>query len=277
MASRDAAAETAFEMKGAVSTLTVLRLLTTSLDAIEAQLKQKVAQLPQFFRSAPIVIDLEALDTAASSLSFGALAELLRENRLVPVAVRGIAESVVPQAAAAGFGLLKGGLSRLSERAEARRPPPADAPASQISSRRAVASEAPLGEWNEPAVESSESTPTAEASATEPLHGGQLVKQPVRSGQIIYAQQRDLVLLAAVNAGGEVIADGNIHVYAPLRGRALAGAHGDLGARIFCASLEAELVSVAGHYLRADEITADVRGRPAQVYLDAGQVMIRAM
>ena len=274
MPSAESSANAAFEMKGAVSTLTVLRLLTTSLDAIEVELRQKVGHLPQFFRSAPIVIDLEALESSASAISLGALAELLRENRLVPVAVRGIDESLVPQATAAGFGLLKGGLSRLSN---PRVPHTTVSNGSEeLPAGDTLCSESPPDSSDASSSDAS-SSDSISPTLMEPPCGGQLVKQPVRSGQIIYAQQRDLVLLAAVNAGGEVIADGNIHIYGPLRGRALAGAHGNLNARIFCSSLEAELVSVAGHYLRADELSAEARGRPAQVYLDAGQVIVRVM
>jgi septum site-determining protein MinC len=259
----------AFEMKGAVSTLTVLRLLTPSVPAIGEQLAQKVGQLPQFFRNAPIVIDLEALGEGAEELNFGQLAEALREHRLVPVAVRGLAEELEGHATAAGFGLLKGGLSRISSKS-----PPAEPEA--IGTAAGSEQRAESAPESAPAPAAEPALPAA-ALSLESLHGGKVVKTPVRGGQIIYAQQRDLVLTAAVNAGGEVIADGNIHVYAPLRGRALAGAHGNDGALIFCSSLEAELVSVAGQYLRADEIPAELRGKPARIYLEAGQVVVRGM
>ena len=96
------------------------------------------------------------------------------------------------------------------------------------------------------------------------------VKQPVRGGQVIYAQRADLVVLAPVNAGAQVIADGHVHVYGPLRGRALAGAQGMADARVFCQSLEAELLSVAGQYLLADEIPVDRRGKPTQIFVENG-------
>ncbi|HEY2900710.1 MAG TPA: septum site-determining protein MinC, partial [Polyangia bacterium] len=107
-----------------------------------------------------------------------------------------------------------------------------------------------------------------------PHPGPLVVKQPVRSGQVIYAQNADLVVLAPVNPGAQVIADGHIHVYAPLRGRAIAGVQGLLGARIFCQRLEAELVAISGAYLTADDIPADVRGHAAQVYFDDGECRI---
>src|SRR5579885_3019338 len=94
-----------------------------------------------------------------------------------------------------------------------------------------------------------------------------LVTQPVRSGTQIYARGGDLVVTAAVSPGAELIADGNIHVYGALRGRALAGASGEAGARIFCSRLEAELVSIAGRYLVSDQLPAAERGAPVQIAL----------
>ena len=99
----------------------------------------------------------------------------------------------------------------------------------------------------------------------------------MRSGQVIYAQRNDLVVLAPVNPGAQVIADGHVHIYAPLRGRAVAGAQGLLGARIFCHKLEAELVAISGAYVMADEIPADRRGKPAQIYLQDGDCRIVAL
>ncbi|HWE28535.1 MAG TPA: septum site-determining protein MinC [Polyangia bacterium] len=103
------------------------------------------------------------------------------------------------------------------------------------------------------------------------------IRQPVRSGQVIYAQRADLVVLAPVNAGAQVIADGHIHVYGPLRGRALAGAQGMADACVFCQSLEAELVSIAGQYLVADEIPAEHRGARVQLSVEGGHFRIQPL
>jgi septum site-determining protein MinC len=94
---------------------------------------------------------------------------------------------------------------------------------------------------------------------------------------VIYAQGNDLVVLASVNPGAQVIADGHVHIYAPLRGRAVAGASGLLGARIFCQKLEAELVAISGAYVMADEIPTDRRGKPAQIFLENGECRITAL
>ncbi len=110
-----------------------------------------------------------------------------------------------------------------------------------------------------------------------PMAAGKLVTQPVRSGQQIYAQGGDLVILAAVNTGAEVLADGHIHVYAPLRGRALAGVQGDTRARIFCQCLEAELISIAGNYLINEDLDESVRQRAAQVYLKGKRLFIEPL
>ncbi len=101
-----------------------------------------------------------------------------------------------------------------------------------------------------------------------------VVTKPVRGGQVIHARDNDLVVLAPVNPGAQVIADGHLHIYAPLRGRAVAGASGLPGARIFCQKLEAELVAVSGAYVMADEIPAALRGRAAQVFLEDGECRI---
>ena len=98
--------------------------------------------------------------------------------------------------------------------------------------------------------------------------------QPVRSGTQIYARGADLVVTAAVSPGAEIIADGNIHVYGALRGRALAGAAGDVDARIFCSRLEAELVSIAGHYLVSEQLPPEQQGFPVQIALVDGRLTV---
>lgn len=105
-----------------------------------------------------------------------------------------------------------------------------------------------------------------------------VITRPVRAGQQVYAKGGDLVVLALVSNGAEVIADGSIHVYAPLRGRALAGARGDASARIYTTCLEAEIVSVAGMYRTLDEsLPASIKNRPAQVYLDQDKLVIESL
>jgi septum site-determining protein MinC len=104
-----------------------------------------------------------------------------------------------------------------------------------------------------------------------------VVTKPVRGGQVIHARDNDLVILAPVNPGAQVIADGHVHIYATLRGRAVAGAQGLTGARIFCQKLEAELVAVAGAYVMAEEIPPDRRGKSAQISLQDGECRISSL
>ena len=101
--------------------------------------------------------------------------------------------------------------------------------------------------------------------------------RPVRSGQQVYAKDSDLIVLAAVNPGAEVVADGNIHVYGPLRGRALAGAQGDRQARVFCLDMEAELVAIAGCYQVDESVPKDIRGLAVQVYLEGDKLRFERM
>lgn len=258
----------AFDLKGTMAPLTVLRLRTLDLVLIERQLRIKIAQLPQLFLDAPVLLDLGALEGGGTGLAFAELVRSLRSCKLVPVAVANIGDSLRAQATAVGLGVLQQGPMR-----------PRGAAAS---------SEAPADGNTPPAARSSATPATGQGAdarpaapapvAAPPVHGGPLViRQPVRSGQVIYAQNADLVVLAPVNPGAQVIADGHVHVYAPLRGRAIAGVQGLLGARIFCQRLEAELVAISGAYVMAEDIPDDRRGRPAQIYLENGECRIAAL
>lgn len=237
----------ALDIKGSVFTLTVLCLKSTDSVAIELALHEHLSQAPRFFHSAPVVIDVKALPhDAATTLDFTLLATLLRKHNLVPVGVRHAAPEQQDRAITAGLAILQG----------TNKPEPVVRTAA--AGAQTSATPAPDREPSPPPI-----TPT------------KIVRQPVRSGQQIYAKGGDLILLAPVNAGAEVLADGNIHIYAPLRGRALAGVTGDMNARIFTHSLEAELVSVAGHYrIFEQQPAADVHGKSVQIYLESERLII---
>jgi septum site-determining protein MinC len=241
--------------------LTMLCLLTDDIETIEQQLVAHLSQMPQFFQHAPVVVDLETLGD--SRLDLGRLAEALRRHHLVPVAVRNASERQKQHAVAAGWGLLP-------TQAAPRGIPPGDGPLDDEPR-----------EPSAPPAKSARSIQEPQRAATraeiEPRgHGpaGLTIRTPVRSGQVVYAMGGDLVVLAPVSSGAELIADGNIHVYAPLRGRALAGAHDNPDAGIFCMSLEAEFLSVDGRYLLADEIPKEQRGRPARAHLRGEDLVI---
>ncbi|MBK6847545.1 MAG: septum site-determining protein MinC [Proteobacteria bacterium] len=289
MASDEAAAparRAAFELKGTVASLTVIRLLVPELARVDAQLGTQVAQLPRFFEQAPVIVDLEALGEAAARVDLSELAALLRHHRLVPVAIRHLAAEREAEAGRAGLGLLRGPAARGTSGPLEATPPSAEAstPTSAAPERLRAAATDPRRNAGERGTTAStaaepaqlEPPPPAPAMATEAL-GSLLLTQPARSGQVIYAAHRDLVLLAPVNAGAELIADGHIHVYGALRGRALAGAHGDKAARIFCSSLEAELVSIAGEYLSADRLPERFRGKPTQIHLQGDELVFRPL
>lgn len=226
-----------FEIKSANLPLVALLLKTADLSALAADLSARFGDMPDFFDHDPLVIDLTALEAADTTLDFPALIGLLRPLRVLPLAVRGGSAAQMAAAQAAG---LAPAADAVVQRSMA--PPPAPAP-------EAAPPPAP---------------PPAPAGAL-------VVERPLRSGQQVYARGRDLVVLAMVNPGAEVIADGNIHVYAPLRGKAMAGARGNTEARIFALSLEPELVSIAGVYRTSETpFPDDIRGKAAQVRLNSG-------
>jgi septum site-determining protein MinC len=236
----------AFELKAAGFTLPIVRLLDGNMDAVAEQLGVKVEQAPDFFRNTPVVIDLSAFPEGAGEVEFPLLVGLLRGYGMIPFGVRG--GNKIQNAAAEAMELAVLG----DAFARAGRPPgSAPTPPSAAAGPGSVP----------PANGVPDSLRRANPTFT-------MVTRPVRSGQRIYAAGGDLSVVAPVSSGAELMADGNIHVYGPLRGRALAGMKGNADARIFCQDLQAELVSVAGHYRVSENIPADLRGVPVQVYLD---------
>lgn len=241
----------ALDLKGSVFTLTVLRLHNNDLADIESELKSKIAQGPRFFEDAPVVIDVEPLKEQGLDVDFLILAKLMRELRLVPVGVRHATPAQQDLAKLAGLALMKGGAIR------------------DLAAQKPAAQEAESKTAEPTATRQHKLDKPADNETTAGPNTTKVIYQPIRSGQQIYARGGDLIVLAAVNAGAEIVADGNIHVYAPLRGRALAGVSGDRSARIFCQNMGAELVSVAGHYrVFEDKVPEALRHKAVQIYLD---------
>jgi septum site-determining protein MinC len=250
----------AIELQGVMTALHVLRVLTADLQAIGVALDRKISQMPALFADAPVVIDLRALEPDSeagrnnpipSRLRLAPLLELMRARGLQPVAVRGGAAGRVEEARTCGLGMLEWDRS-----GPAKKPLRGDAQAETQATAARVAAD------HQPAPQVTE-------------HQGSLtLLQPLRAGQIVYAEGGDAIALAAVNTGAELIADGNVHVYAALRGRALAGARGNDQARIFCQKLEAELISIAGVYVSADELPNDKLGKAVQIALRDGSLVI---
>ncbi|MDB4969036.1 MAG: hypothetical protein JWN44_4725 [Myxococcales bacterium] len=251
----------AFEVKGTIAPVTVLCLRSTELDRIEAELRARVEPAPQMFLNAPIVIDVADIEGELDSLSLPGLVERLRRCRLIPIGVAHLPAAQAKLAAEMGLAVVQLGFGR-TRGARANSPahemPPAAAAAP-------VAAPAPA-----PAAAPA---PTAKSAPSE-QPATLTISSPVRGGQVVYANRTDLVVMAAVNPGAQVIADGHIHIYGRLMGRALAGAHGQTDARVFCQSLEAELVSVGGEFLTAEDIPAKMHGKPAQIFVEHGSVRI---
>ncbi len=247
----------AFEIRAGTFSLPVLQLFTASVEDLSPGLEARVAQAPDFFRNTPVVLDLGALDEADEIEELPLLLGLLRGFGMVPVAVRGGSARQVQAAQAMDLALMPDG-----ERASgAQGPEPAREP------KRAARSAEP--------VKPAQREPEAPAKPT-PVHAPRtlVVKRPVRSGQRVYARGGDVVVLAQVGSGAEVMADGHVHIYGALRGRALAGVRGDTEARIFCQSLDPELVAVAGRYVVNERIEDARLRKPAQVFLEDGRLRI---
>jgi len=229
-----------FEIKSANLPLVALLLKSTDLIALARELEARFGDIPDFFDQDALMVDLAPLPQTAGEIDFPTLISLLGGYQLVPIAVKG--GSPAQMAAALQAGLLPVPDAHLVAPRPTAATPPAAAPA----------------------------PPAATVTPAAPL-GALVVDKPLRSGQQVYARGRDLVVLSMVNPGAEVIADGHIHVYAPLRGKAMAGARGNTEARIFSLALEAQLLSIAGVYRTSEHpLPAGMAGKPTQVRLVPG-------
>lgn len=221
----------AYDIKSADMPLVAFQLKSANLSEVETALAEQLRETPGFFDQDPALIDLDALSTQETAIDFPALLEILQKNGLRPVAVKSIRADWLALAKASGL---------------------------VVADDARIRRQAPVPQ-----------TPVAPAMPA--LCEAMVLDRPLRSGQQFYAKGRDLVVLAMVNPGAEVLADGNIHVYAPLRGKAIAGARGYTGARIFAQNMDPELISIAGVYRTSENpLPADIRGHAAQVSLQMG-------
>lgn len=217
------------EIKGRVSTLTVLKPNGTGLEQAAQQLQDKLDQAPGFFSNTPAVIDLSSSDNVEGLAGF---IETARNGGFIPFAYTGVDQQ---QDSMQGLAWLP------------------DVKMGKGSKEKAASN--------------------AEVKETSAM----VVTQPVRGGQQIYAKGRDLVVLNAVSPGAEVFADGHIHIYGALRGRAMAGVQGDESARIFCKSLDAELISIAGTYTVNEDIEEQHRNQSVQIGLQDERLTIQSL
>ncbi len=208
---------------------------------------------PGFFVGRPVVLDLTAV-----KLSESAIAHLVTE-----LAERGIRIMGLEGADPATLGekvppVLLGGRPTSEER------PPAAAPKPEAGAAEATAA-------------TGAATPVTEPPARRQEPASLLLESPIRSGQSVIFPFGDVTVLGSVASGAEVVAGGSIHIYGTLRGRAMAGSMGDARSRIFCRRNEAELIAIDGYYRTAEDMAADLRGRPVQVWLEGAGLMIAAM
>lgn len=243
---RSAPKPTAFELKSAQLPLVALLVKTADVAVLSAQWEAQYGSTPDFFDQEPLVVDLTPISSQVDVVpDFKAIIRLLNRHRVCAIAVKGGSEAQMQAAVAAGL---------------VAAPDAVVVQAKTPAERVPVAPAAPSPAASLPPVIPPPSAP----QFLPPL----VVDKPLRSGQQVYAKGGDLVLLAGMSPGSEIIADGSIHCYGPLRGRALAGARGDTSARIFSTNFGPELVSIAGVYRTFERgIPQSVGGRGAQVRL----------
>lgn len=248
------------EFKSSTFFVPVLVLYSHDLHLIEQSLYEKINQAPDFFKNSPLILDVQGLNKENNEFDVTVLIELLRKIGLFPIGIRGGNEQQNNQAQKLFI--------------------PVDTIRSNESS-----SELAEEQEQEPVVAitepESEPSPKIDAVVDKPAVVPKptaipttLISHPIRSGQRIYAAG-DLIVMSQVSAGAEIMAEGNIHVYNTLRGRALAGVQGNKDSRIFCSDLQAELISIAGDYKTSEDLNDNVRKKPVQIYLQDRALIIR--
>lgn len=246
------------EFKSSTFFAPILIIFTNEVSAIEQTLHEKIKLAPDFFRDSPLIIDFKELNKLNQSIDFEQLIQLLRRIGFFPVGIRG-------------------GNEQQNKLARALFIP--------IDTVRELGNSISIGEKpkQETIHKPSVAKPEAVVTKQEAVHvaaippvppTATLISQPIRSGQRIYASG-DLIILSQVSAGAEIMAEGNIHVYNTLRGRALAGVHGNTSARIFCFDMQAELISIAGDYKTSEDLVKQVYKGPVQIYLQDHALIIK--
>lgn len=236
------AASTSFQLRGKLFTaVTLMPEGGVPNEAFYAALDEQLQKTPQFFNNAPVILDLHAAPALARPEDLRRVVDHLRERQLSAFGVQNARPAQLTAAREAGLIAITTG------------------------------NDAPLR------VPQPEKKGAAKARAPEPPKPGKIITTPVRSGQTIIAEQGDLVVIGPVSSGAELVAAGNIHVYGRLRGRAMAGAFGDETARIFCQSLDAELLAVAGLYRTSDSLGDALLGQNIQAFLEDKKLCVEAL
>jgi septum site-determining protein MinC len=234
-----------FELKSHSLSLIFAELYYFDEQDFESLMGKKIGQAPGFFRDAPLIIDLEKYRGLSEELNFFSMIALSRRYNMHIVGVRSSDKRYINKAKSAGLAILQ--------------PIPERKPKPDSGESAAIV------ESVEPSVQENQTAPTM------------IIGNPVRSGQKIEAPEGDLIVMGPVQHGAEILAAGNIHVYGPLRGRALAGMHGDKSAFVFCQSLEAELISIAGQYKISEDLQGENWKVPARLHLADGQLILQSL
>lgn len=233
--------QTPIEFKGSSFTLSVVHLHHSQPEVIRQALQDKIDQAPAFLLNAPVVLNVSAL---TGDINWKQMQQAVMATGLRIVGVSGCKDEALKKMIA------RAGLPVLSEGKESRK---------QAAATVAVAA------------------PVVPAVVPDAASKTRIINTPVRSGQQIYARNADLIVTSSVSAGAELVADGNIHIYGMMRGRALAGVGGQRDSQIFCTNLAAELVSIAGEYWMIDQIPAEFFGKAARLSLIEGALTIQTL
>jgi septum site-determining protein MinC len=248
--------EQAGELKIGQVGIANLRIRALDPSRLAGEMRDRVKSAPKLFQHAAVILDFGGLSECPDASTVNALVAALRDAGVLPVGIAYGTSAIEALAREVALPLLA--KFRASyEYADVGAASGRDEPAKEASRPKAAATPEP---------------PAAPKAA--PVEPGLMHTTPVRSGQQVYAQNRDLTVCAMVGAGAEVIADGSIHIYGALRGRALAGAGGNGSARIFCREFHAELVAVAGTYKVLEEVPSNLVGKPVVIWLDDGKLRI---
>jgi septum site-determining protein MinC len=257
--------EQAGELKIGQVGIANLRIRTLDPARLAAEMRERVNSAPRLFQHAAVILDFGGLSDCPDAATVNTLVAALRDAGVLPIGIAYGTSAIEALSREVSLPLLaKFRASYESSTGTVGAAVGRDEPAPKEESRpKAAPATQPQSQAEIPRP--------ATAAAASP---GLMHATPVRSGQQVYAQNRDLTVCAMVGAGAEVIADGSIHIYGALRGRALAGANGNTQARIFCREFHAELVAVAGTYKVLEEVPAKLVGKPVQIWLDDGKLRI---
>jgi septum site-determining protein MinC len=265
----------AFKIMNATLPIFVLHIQTSDLEVFKREVGVRAAQAPEFFQATPVVLSLAAVAETEFAPDWLDLCAFLRGLGMRPAGIMDASDAQRDAALAAGLAQFPDRVSRAK---------PADTEPEAVADELAEASNAPAlaATQTQLPLAAPASVAAVQTKPSDRLGSGErrpamVIDKPVRTGQRIHADGTDLIVLAVVSAGAELIADGDIHVYAPLRGRALAGARGNTAARIFSQSMEAELVSIAGNFKILEDVPAALKGKPTQVFLDHDKVVMQPL